>query len=397
MIMGRGIEGCGVTKFTLELHNWLNAGTGFSSTIFASADKSWTRKKSHSTDDIKLLKFKKDIEVDNLIKEVNAFDYVILNSLPPISMEEKVIQNFNRFLNNITPRVILIQHDHSSLSIKRNACISESIKRADKIFVHSTTNDFVDTINEVTGNSSLDAFFGDNDIKEVIGFQPGMSFQPIRNKYWKDLSAQDSNHHKWVGRTTSWKGYQEMFRFHNGYLKPNNYLTTFEGIEKSPAYLAFRELSEFHGMIDRDISQQDLSKGYGDHAYVFGPYNNSEMLERMSRVGYGYQLSLLKPKYIQRSIEYTHCEVVCTGVIPVFRKDYGERCMHRHYKKPLIECENTGTIWLNDDSMPECIELIKELNSKPKMREEWRNNAYEFYKLHQDAMYTFPELLNHIL
>jgi hypothetical protein len=221
-----------------------------------------------------------------------------------------------------------------------------------------------------------------------------MDFDSVRAKYWKPIEAQDTLMNKWIGRTTSWKGYVQMFKLHNEFLRPNGYITTFEGIEKSPAYLGFRELSEFNGMIDKDIASTNLENN--QPAYVFGPFINHEMLERMSRVGFGYQLSVLDERFIERSIEYTHCEVVCTGVVPVFRKAYGERCTHRKFGDKLINCKDTGTIWLDDNDMQPAFDLLNKLASDNVMRNEYREMAFEFYKQHQYSQYTYAEMMKQI-
>ena len=45
-ILGRGIEGCGVTRFTLELKDWA-LKQGWDYTVYAPSDKKWTRAASH--------------------------------------------------------------------------------------------------------------------------------------------------------------------------------------------------------------------------------------------------------------------------------------------------------------------------------------------------------------
>lgn len=398
IIMGRGVEGCGVTKFTLEQIRWLKKNN-HEYKVYASKDKSWTRKKSHDTSEINQIKFAKPEETLKMIEDCNKADFVIINSLPSQGHPEKCIEQFITALNSITVPVVLIQHDHSSLSINRNAGLNESIQKASLIFAHSRSNDFSKKVLQSIpkSNSVFSGFIKNKSfIKEVLNFQPGMDFESVKEKYWKDLSIQDNRHHKWIGRTTSWKGYKELLEFHNEYLMPNNYLTTLEGIEKSPAYLGFKKLSEFHGFIDQPTESVDLTNYYGSHACVFGPYVNEEMLERMSRVAFGYQLSLLKPHFIERSVEYTHCELVCTGTVPVFKRGYGEYCTHRESGKKLIEHDNTGTVWFDDDNMSETFKVLDELSRNKSMREEYRINAYNFYKSHQDSQYTFEEMFKQI-
>ena len=49
-ILGRGIEGCGVTRFTLELKDWA-LSQGWNYTVYAPTDKKWTRASSHYLDE----------------------------------------------------------------------------------------------------------------------------------------------------------------------------------------------------------------------------------------------------------------------------------------------------------------------------------------------------------
>lgn len=394
IIMGRGIEGCGVTKFTIEQCKYYERN-GYDYKVFASKDKSWTRKNAHKTDNIHQLKFAKDDEVNAMIKNINKADVAIINSLPALSLKEEAIENFKRMLSEIKVPVALIQHDHAMQSIRRNAALDEAIERANVIFVHSTNNDFAKYAGEKVGSQIT--LFGQEDGTPILPFQPGMYFDEVKDRYWKTkIDIQDSMHHKWIGRTTSWKGYQEMFKYHNNFLMPNDMLTTFEGIERSPAFLGFRELSEFENLLAEDPNEYDLSEAYGSHVHVFGPYVQEEMLERMSKVGFGYQLSRMKPHFIQRSIEYTHCEVVCTGTIPVFNKKYGDVCTHRHYGKKFTECENSGTIWFDENNFDETLNQMLSLYDNPEKREKMRNEAFEFYKLHQDADYTFKDIMESI-
>ena len=393
IIMGRGIEGCGVTKFTVEQTKWLEKN-GHDFTVYSSKDKSWTRKNAHDVSHVVQLKLAKPEETDTMIKGCNEADVVIINSLPSVGHPEKCIEQFKRALNEITKPIVLIQHDHSSLSIKRNATINESIDKATILFGHSTNNDFAKLVSSSTGGGGLADFFGDDNSKTILNFQPGLDFESVKSKYWKDIKDTDPIMNKWIGRTTSWKGYVQMFKFHNEFLRPNNYITTFEGIEKSPAYLAFRELSEFNGHISDDINTIQLHAN--QPAYVFGPFINDQMLERMSRVGFGYQLSVLDERFIERSIEYTHAEVVCAGVVPVFRKAYGDRCTHRALGDKLINCKDNGTIWLDDNNMKPAFDLLDKLAKDHVMRDEYRHMAYEFYKSHQDSEHTFKEMMKQI-
>ena len=115
-------------------------------------------------------------------------------------------------------------------------------------------------------------------------------------------------------------------------------------------------------------------------------------MARLSTTGFGYQLSVLEPNMIEHSLEYTHCEIVCSGTIPVFRRGYGERCRHSITGKSLVDSDN-GTVWLDENNYGAAFKQIQEINNNPEMRLEWSNLAFEFYKSHQDSSIVFPKLL----
>lgn len=405
IIMARGIEGCGVTKYTVEQVKWLKAH-GYQTKVYAAKDKTFSRKNAHDLGEVDLFKFAEEAQINRFIEECNQSDYIFVNSLPALGngrgkgAGDDAIDNWIKALKAFKKPVILIQHDHTIYSIKRNAALDEAINAATLIFAHARTNDFSDYVKGRDAGSSLMSFFGEEESgsKKILNFQPGLDFELNRKLYWKDIADQDPWHHKWIGRCTSWKGFDLMFQWHNGYLMPNKYLTTFEGIEKSPAFLGFKELSDFYNEINSEAEGFHLGGRYGDKASVFGPYVNDKLLHRMSKVGFGYQLSILKPKFIEKSIEYTHCEVASVGTVPVFRKEYGDTCVHRVTGDPLAKSKDNFTIWLSKEKsdMEEAINTVKRLADDPVLRDEWREGAFAFYKAHQDSSYVFEDLMKQV-
>ena len=401
IIMARGIEGCGVTKYTIEQIKWLRKNN-YNIKVYASKDKSFSRKNSHAFEDINLFKFSDMHLLKQMIDECNNSDVIIINSLPAKSngrgkgAGDEALTNWIYALKSFKKPVVLIQHDHTIYSIKRNGALDEAIENSNIVFAHSTKNDFSEYVYNIASGGPLGQFFGEINNKKILSFQPGFDFEGVRKKYWKSIEEQDSLHHKWIGRTTSWKGFDLMFKWHNEYLMPNGYLTTLEGIEKSPAYLAFKELSDYYDHLADHPDIVDLTDRYGKKATVFSTFINDELLHRMSRCGFGYQLSILKPKYIEKSIEYTHCEIVAAGAIPVFRKEYGDACIHRITGDPLTKSKNNYTVWLDKTNCQEVIEQIKLLSNDIALRDEWREGAFEFYKNHQDSDLTFADLFKNI-
>ena len=378
IILGRGIEGCGVTKYTYELEWWLHENN-HSTVIYADRSKKWSRNDAHELLNLHHVNFGKN-EFEEVYEGCKSSDLIIFNSLPSVNHSKESQKSFSKLLD-LNVRKVLIQHDHNKSSLRRNALLEESFQKSDVLFAHSTTGDFADIVN--TPN------LFDFKKRTINLMQPGINFGLYRNRYWKSIDKQDLKHHKWIGRTVSWKGYDLMMKFHDELMKIDH-LTTFEGIDRSPAYMDFKSKYKFYDELKSDVDDTNLDDRYGKVASVFGQYINSELLERMSSCAYGYQLSKLKPKYIAHSLEFTHLEPVAVGVIPVFRKEYGDACIHRHYGKPLTELDS-GTIWLTDNNMDECISTIKELSTDESMRNEYRELAYQCYSWY-DSKYVFDDM-----
>ena len=384
IVLGRGIEGCGVTKNSVEWETWLEAN-GHTVAVYASKDKKWSRDSAHNIKNLAHVRFD-NYDFDEVYEGCKSSDIIIFSSLPSTNHSQKCVNNFSK-LFDLPVKKVSFQHDHNKSSLRRNnqKLLMDSIEKVDMIFAHSATSDFADMVK--TPN------LFDMREREIHLRQPAINFAEHK-KYRKPVDQQDSKHHKWVGRTARWKGYDLMFRWHNECLKGLGHLSTLEGIEKSPVFIEFKRDFKFNDCLDYNPDSVDLSDMYGKNATVFPQYVNADMLERMSRCGFGYQLSILDKKFLASSLEFTHLEIVAVGAIPVFRKEYGDICIHRYYDKPLTELDS-GTIWLSDDNMEECRGLVQELSVNEDLRDEYRKKAVECYSYY-DCDYVLGDMFKKI-
>lgn len=400
-ILGRGKEGCGVTKFTQEFASWLKKN-GKTCTTIVLKDKTWSRKDSHDLDCLEF-KFAKESEFRHAMDIINKADVVVVNSLPSAQVKKTVkahdaqaVENFLKCISECKPPIVMVQHDHNKLSLRRNAGTEILVKRAAAIFAHSTTGHFAEQVASFSGGEGLETLFAP--AREIDTFQPACNFDLLTEKYWCPVMEQDDKLCRWIGRTTFWKGFVPFFDFHNNYLRDAGFASVLEGIEKSPAYLDFKTKSVFVDMLgNKDPNSIDMEDYRGKDAVVFSVYNNDAMLKRMARTAFGFQLSLLDPKFIDKSIEYTHCEIPAVGAVPVFRKEFGDVCTHRVTGNKLT-ADDSGTIWLptKKEDMGEAFETIKRLSNDPWERHEWRVKACEYYKQHQDSQFVFSDLFKKI-
>ena len=402
-LLGRGVEGCGVTKFTVEMNKWLKK-RGFKTTIVALKDKTWSRKDSHVIDDLAQFKFAKDDQFAAAREIVDNADVVIVNSLPSLvtkkgikAHDAKAVDNFLELIKTTKAPMIMFQHDHNKLSLRRNAGTKELVEHAKLLFAHAKTGDFAAQVAAFSGGDGLGAIFSKT-AKDIKTFQPAFNFDEHREKYWLPIMEQYQFHCRWIGRTTFWKGFVPMFDLHNNYLKKAGFLTVLEGIEKSPAFLDFRTKSVFVDMLGKNPNDIGTYQYCGKDAVVFSVYNNEEMLYRMAQTAFGFQLSLLNPRFIDKSIEYTHCEIPAVGALPVFRKEFGDACIHRVTGDPLTQSKDSGTLWLPTDPTQHGVvaEQIDTLSVAHNARDEMRHKAFEFYKAHQDSDVVFADIWKEI-
>ncbi len=371
-ILGRGVEGCGVTKNAIELKKFFN-----NLQTYYFDFKNWSRKKSLINDFIRIYHKK---ELINYIKEINQYDYVFINSMPPkaknTKINEQIEELFNKFIEKITIPIIYFNHDHNARSIKRNLCMSKTLEKSKVIFTLSKRNDFTTII--LQGNPLY--------ANKLFTFEPCFDFDYNKKKYWLDIDNKDKfKVLNWVGRNTGWKGLKEFFNLAKNI---KDYECNMYGIEKSIQYVQFKQKYDF---IDR--KKEDFNK---DKVNVYGPYINEDLMHELRKQGFVCQLSRLKDKYINMNYEYTHCELTSIGIVPIFNVEWFKNCIHRKYKIPFTQIKNSGIIWLDINNMQKTINEINKVFENKKLYDEYRNNAFKIFKEHADNDIICNELIKTI-
>ena len=97
IVLGRGIEGCGVTKYTVELESWL-LKKGHDVTVYSTKDKKWSRNDVHELKNLVHVRFDRD-EFDQVYEGCKKSDLMIIISLPSVGHSEKCRDNFLKLLN----------------------------------------------------------------------------------------------------------------------------------------------------------------------------------------------------------------------------------------------------------------------------------------------------------
>lgn len=393
LLLARGLEGCGVTKSAVEFKELFPGVVD----IFATNDKKWPRRDSMKWEATEF-KCGDDEEAKKIAFKIHSeYDILIIYSVPSKSHSDECKKNFLKMIKAIKkPHKAIVQHDHSIHSIIRNANLKETIQMCDHVFMHSLKGDF---------NKWMDK----NEIFHVERheFGPGFHYDNHRKKFWKPIEQQNKNIVRWLGRTAFWKGPTLMIDFHEWHLRDAGYITILEGLEASIQWPGIvyrnhkdktdrRDVVNFFRQEKEHPTTQTFGYGterYNIGAYLYPPFEHDDAMERLSLSAFGAELYNLRNKAYGKSFEYIGSEIVASGVIPIIHRDYGRHVNHRTIGKPLIDCENSGTLFLDNDNMKEIAKQMHKLRVNSGMRDEWREMAFEFWKAHANSYDLFKDMI----
>jgi len=370
LFLGKGVEGCGVTKNAIEFSRYYK-----NCEVFATIDKTW-----HRPNDLVYtpVMMGDDSALDALVYKLDTFDAVVFYSMPNRKHPKECQDNFIKMVEMLQTKKIAVHHDHSYKTLHDNANIDRYFRSVDLVIAHSKKGALFNWMQK----SGITTPF----IEMCV---TGFAFDETRAKYWRPLDEIDRKTVRWIGRTAQWKGPTDMIDFHNDELRSRGYRTILEGLEASIQYAIVlyhdghgktqpRDLQDFFRKFKGNV---DAGKeGYGLAPFCYPPYVNAEMLERLSRSGFASNLYHLKPELYGQNVEYCHAECASVGSIPLFHRHFGQHVLDRVTGKPLVETENNGTVWLSADTQKETAELMDKINGDPGMRMDWREMSFEFWK-----------------
>ena len=362
-LLGRGVEYCGVTKCIIEMNKYKNCDNYYIEM------KKWGRNAFNKKQFILLKDYNK----------LNEYDWVFIQSIPPKikNKDDKNLEEWNKLLNTIETKVAFFNHDHNIISIKRNLGLIETCEKADIIFTLCKENDFVKFINQHNKNF----------INKLEVFEPMFNFD---KKNWKQYEEKNIQLIHWVGRTTTWKRFEDFFLFHN---KFNNWTLIMEGLEKSIAFCRVKKFKEIYNDTTLEKNKENIILDKSK-INIFGPYKNVELLEKIKSEGFGCQISALKKKYINRNYEYSHCELINSGVVCIFNVEWFKHCIHRKQQIPFTEIKNSGIIWFDKNKVDECVKEIKKVANNKELYNQYRENAFKLWKEHGEAEIIYNNIIS---
>lgn len=399
LLMGRGIEGTGNTKYAVEFQEYLE-NEGHAVRTIANSDKKWGREKSHFNK-IESMSF---ADNENTICEIcKNCDCVFVLSVPAKNYDWYSQDAFYSIVCdtvNAGVKCVYIQVDHKRASITRNFysdyAYIDILEKFDVIFTHSKQCDFIDYCNENGLNIKKMICAKDLGVGEIFG----INFDKYRTSWTDD---KDYKTIRFMGRSANWKGPWLVRDLHERYFKDRGYITVLEGIEGSIGTVTELYKTTKPTRVPRDdvvikLSTADKKALNADAfelqrnmpTYVFPPYDNIYGMKRLSKSSFGIELLLLDDKILSDVYEYAMLEIVAVGTVPVFRKRWGQ--VFEVEGKPLIE-HDCGIVFMDENDPTEALNLMDRLSEDKTAYEDFREKAFNFFKSHFDSRVIFNKIM----
>ena len=379
IILGRGIEGCGVTRYALEEQKWYT-NNGIQCDIYAGTDKKWGRKDAQEHNIIEY----GNNEIDDLVKKLNdEYQIVYYQSLPAKKgYSEEYKQDFyDKLVCGVTKPIKLShQNDHKAQSISRNSMIWETMAEMDACFTHSLNSPFAKKLVENTENPP-----------PLIKMGLGFDFESLR-QYWKPVSQQIKRI-SYFGRFAGFKDPQRIITM-QPYLQKYGIIGEMKGIERSIGSLDlfYSDLKDRANSYRPNIFEvkKDPVIQTPEKVWIYGPYNRLEGIEDLSKSMFGADFYNLAPEAYGNNTEFAMCEIIATGVIAVFDKHWADNCTHRN-GTPFNQLTDFA-IYSDRDNLEDTAKQMHELSINPAEMERRREVAMELAKEHCDNSVVYRQM-----
>jgi hypothetical protein len=379
ILLGRGIEGCGVTRYALEEQKWYH-NNGMECDIYASSDKKWPRRDSQ---DNSIIEFSND-EIKGLSKRLNEeYDIIYYQSLPAKKGHSDEYKNlfFEHLVCNITrPIKVSHQNDHKVQSLVRNHNIWETMAQMDGCFTHSLTSPFAEKMAEHNPSVPM--------LKMGLGFDFDSLLQ-----YWKPIGEQ-KRRVSYFGRFAGFKDPQRIITM-QPLLKEKGIYSEMRGIERSIGSLDlfYSDLNDRENSYRQNILEikkdtdttPDLEK-----VFIYGPYNRLEGIEELSYSMFGADFYNLHESSYGDNLEFAMCEIIATGSIALFDKHWSDNCTHIN-GTPFKDIDNFA-IYCDKNDLESTVEQMNELANDNHKRIKHRNSAFEIARQHCDNSIVYKDM-----
>lgn len=373
ILMGRGIEGTGQTRITIEIFEWLKK-QGHEVDCVANSEKKWGRAKAQDHN-IRLIDFSKDTFY---VKEYNK---VIISSVPAKNFSKKSKQVFHSIVQDINVHITYLQVDHKIQSINRNYYMEEEYEEEffqaiDLIVTHSLKNSFCTKVLDRHLN-----LFNNIKVRELMMISADFDELAKYQVPWQEKLDKTCY---FIGRSARWKGWPELRELHCEHLKVEGYTTIAEGIEKSIGSLQYiyktikpKVIRDDNIMMKHSDDSNDYFAKRNTEMMLFGPYKRDEALTKIGKAKFGMFFTFIGEE-AGGPLENTLLEIIGCGTVPVVRKELFDIAFPNEV--PYL----IGMIVYDSEKPEDTVAMLNELNDDQLAYDTYRMNAAHWARSNYD-------------
>lgn len=368
IILGRGIEGCGVTRYALEEQKWYR-NNGMVCDIYAATDKKWGRKDAQEND---IIEFGND-EIKTLSRKLDQYDIVYYQSLPS---KKHSIEYQTLFFDYLVcgvqkPLKLSHQNDHKAQSLSRNSRIWETMSHMDGSFTHSFSSPFAKKMKEKNPHVPI--------LKMGLGFD----FDSLR-QYWKPVTEQKKRI-SYFGRFAGFKDPQRLIDM-QPMLQTSGIVGEMKGIERSIGsldlfYTDRNDRKNTYRQNIYEVKPNETVDQTLDKVWIYGPYQRLQGIEDLSMSMFGADFYNLDAEAYGDNMEFAMCEIIGCGTIPVFDLHWAQNCNFQG--TPFSELKDFAVYSTRMD-LQDTVDQLRELSLDHEGRDKRRMSCFEIAKQHCD-------------
>ena len=395
-VLGRGVEGAGITRYVIELAAYLKK-SGIDFKVYVVDDKKWGRGKFQNMPDYEYIT--KD-NIDTFADDVlNKFDYVFIHSVPSTKHSQWAQDGFLKIMKDLKTKKIIFQNDHKIASIHRNANFFEICQLCDGIVSFSATSPFFNKLVQLFGEDIRDRY-----IPLINGFNFDNLVQYRKKEHYKKIT--------YLGRFATFKQPERLFAF-LPYAKENNLHLEMKGVERSlgALHIFYDDIGKKirkHDIIEvnkKSIENGILPADHKDrsleHIYIWGPYEYEDGMETLSSSLVGADFYHLNADAYGNSIEYAMCEIIGVGCVPMFDYHWAENTWvfekGKQTDKKYIDLDTYGLFLKKDlSNVKELVEKINDIYSNKALHKKYLDCSLEVTRNHCDINYIYADLIENI-
>jgi glycosyltransferase involved in cell wall biosynthesis len=396
VIMGQGIEGCGVTRVATEMQLWARKH-GVHLEVFSYDCKFYSRRESHGLD----FRIMNPGNISSIRKELDSWDLVIFHSYPHNKFEHADAKLFyHEFLKPLKALKAGFIHEINKTNIDKITYLVPLINEMDVVFHFGT-----------------DTWFA-NQVKRMF---PSKSDRMLRFRMWVDMDelysirnlysfADKQKKITYIGRWSTLKNIDRSIEIASELNRRNlGWACEMHGIEASMGskcqiidhpevtYIKINKNTPPHirvgGVRDEKIT---LEQAAAAPIRVYPEYERRWGLEFVAQNLFGsafYSLPKNPDDYGNR-MEYTQIEIIGVGTVPLFDEHWGKNNTSVD-GTPFYDIPDLA-VFSNGTDIPETVDRMLEVSSNGAVYNRMRDVGYEVIRKNFDAEVVLPETLEKI-